>query len=202
MKLEERKASLLKLVDEYREKECRRILDAARAEAAELIAQTYRKERAHLHERIVSERSRALARIQAARAERTTRERRSSERANIERLDITWPRLRARLLARWLEPAGRCAWTRRYLLQALELLPQGRWHVRHAAEWGESERQDATEELGGQLDAAPGFETDGRIQAGLIVESEGAVLDASLDGLMRDRARLEARLLALLEQPS
>ena len=36
------------------------------------------------------------------------------------------------------------------------------------------------------------------LRAGLVIESAGAVLDASLDGLLSARRRLEARLLALL----
>ena len=36
--------------------------------------------------------------------------------------------------------------------------------------------------------------------AGLIVESGNALLDASLEGLLRDRKRLEARLLVLLAE--
>lgn len=199
MKLEDRTTALLKLVEEYRERECRRVLDAARAEAAELIAHTYRRDRAHLHTQIVSERSRAQARTQAALAERSTRERSTRERANLSLLGAAWPRLRAHLAARWLDPGGRRVWTERYLRQAVDLLPKGRWLVRHAVEWGESERRESAAKLAEGLGAAPRWETDGRIEAGLIVGCEGAVLDASLDGLMRDRARLEARLLALLE---
>jgi hypothetical protein len=71
--------------------------------------------------------------------------------------------------------------------------------VRHAAEWVESERKRAADELSGRLGIVPRFETDGRIDAGLIIEYEGAVLDASLDGLMCDRNQLQGRLLALLE---
>jgi hypothetical protein len=202
MNLEERKAGLLQLVEEYRERECRRLLEAAREEAATLIGQTYRKERAHLHARVVSERSRAQALVQAARAERATRQRWSSERAHLGLLDAAWPRLRARLAARWGEPAGRRVWTERYLAEALGLLPKGRWEIRHAAGWGEEERLGATQELSQRLGCAPRFETDGRIAAGLIVEAGGGVLDASLDGLLRDRRRLEARLLALLRAPA
>jgi hypothetical protein len=42
------------------------------------------------------------------------------------------------------------------------------------------------------------FLADPGIAAGLIIEGGAAVLDASLDGLLADRQRLEARLLALL----
>jgi hypothetical protein len=198
MNVEERKAALLKLVEEYRERECRRLLEAAREDAAALIGQTYRRERAHLHGRIVSERSRAQALIQAARAERATRQRWSSEQANMALLDAAWPRLRGRLAARWRDPGGRRAWAERYLAEALALLPKGRWQIRHAGGWGEHERRDAAAVLTERLGAAPRFETDGRLEAGLIIECGGGVLDASLEGLMRDRRLLEARLLALL----
>jgi hypothetical protein len=198
MNLEERKAALLKLVEEYRETECRRILDAAREEAGRVISETYRKERAHLHERVVSERSRAQARIQAARAERATRERWASERISAGLLDSAWPLLRSRLAARWMEPDSRRAWTERYLTEALQLLPKGRWQIRHAAGWEEAERRGLVERLSEHLGAAPRLETDGRLDAGLVIECDGAVLDASLEGLMRDRGQLEARLLALL----
>jgi len=198
MKLEDRQAGLLKLVEQYRDQECARLLDAARAEAKALIAETFRKERAFLHGRIVGERSRALARIQAARAERATRERWSSERTSLGLLGSAWPRLRERMVARWADPAGRQVWADRYLREALLVLPKGRWEIRHAADWSEAERREPTAGLTGRLGRSPRFETDGRIAAGLIIACEGAVLDASLDGLLRDRARLEARLLALL----
>jgi hypothetical protein len=200
MKLEDRRKALLLVVQEYREQECRRLLDAAQAEAAGLIRDTFRKQRSLLHNRVVAERARAQARIQAARAERATRDRRRTEQASIVLLEAAWPLLRARLADLWSVPERRRAWTERYLRRGLELLPRGRWEVRHAAAWSESERGDAVQELSRRLGRSPRFETDGGMEAGLIIACEGAVLDASLEGLLRDRQRLEARLLALLEE--
>ena len=57
-------------------------------------------------------------------------------------------------------------------------------------------------EVGRALGQEPGVEADGNIVAGLVIECGGAVLDASLDGLLRDRPRLEGRLLALLDEGS
>jgi hypothetical protein len=200
VKLEDRERGLLKLVDEYREQECRRMLEAARAEARALIAQAYHKQRALLHTRVVAERGQAQARIQAARAEKATRGRRVSDRANMDLLVAAWPLLRARLASTWSNPRGRRAWTGRFLSDAMDLLPKGRWEIRHAGQWAESERQELLPALEQHLGQSPRFETDGRIEAGLIIACEGAVLDASLDGLLQDRPRLEARLLALLEE--
>jgi hypothetical protein len=198
--LDERQQGLLKLVEDYREQECGRILAAARQEAAELRTQSFRKQRARLHSRIVAERSRARLRIQAARAELATRERWTSERTNLELLQTAWPLLRERLLARWRVPEQRQRWAGTYLRQAIALLPRARWTVRHAPEWRESERREIGAELAERLGEAPRFQSDGGIEAGLIIECGGAVLDASLRGLLQDRARLESRLLALIAE--
>jgi len=198
MNLSERQEGLLRLVDEYREQECRRALEAARSEAAELRSQTYRKQRAYLHRCILSERNRARSLIQAARAEQATRERWTSERKSLELLESAWPLLHERLLAYWRLSEQRRRWAETYLHRALEVLPRGRWTVRHAPEWREQERREILAELTQVLGQAPGFESEGNIEAGLIVESGGAVLDASLGGLLRDRKRLEARFLALI----
>jgi hypothetical protein len=199
MNLAEREESLLRLVAEYREQECRRLLDAARTEAAELLAATFNRERAHLHQRIVAERSRAQGRIQAARAERATRERWVHERTHTDLLAAAWPRLREALLARWRVPRSRAQWVASDLDEALRALPRGRWSIRHAPGWGEDERRAPAARLAEALGEAPRMQTDGDMAAGLVIASGGAVLDASLDGLLRDRPRLEARLLALIE---
>ncbi len=198
MNLDERRKGMLKLVADYREQECRRILDAARREAAELTRQTFRKERARLHAHVVAERSRARSLIQAARAEQATQERWSNERTSLELLESAWPLLRERLLARWQVPGQRQRWADSYLRQAVELLPPARWMVRHAPEWREKERREIAEQLAERLGHRPRFQSEGGLEAGLVVESGGAVLDASLQGLLRDRARLESRLLALV----
>jgi vacuolar-type H+-ATPase subunit H len=199
MKLEEREKRLRKLVEDYRDEESRRILDGAQQEAAELVRHAYEAGRARLHECVIAERSRAEARIQAARAERATRERRRSEQYSVDLLEAAWPMLRARLLARWRDKDGRQRWTEHYLNEALRVLPQGEWTIRHARELSGEEQQAATMGLTDALGRAARFRTDRGIEAGLVVAGGGAVLDASLEGLLRDRSQLEARLLALVE---
>lgn len=199
MNLEERQKALLQLVEDYREQECRRILDAARADAAVLLGVAWRRERGHLHARVVAERARAQARIRAAEAERATRERWVHDRTHADLLAAAWPLLREALLERWRDPAGRERWVRSHLDQAVSVLPKEDWKIRHAREWGEAERREALKRLQPALGRAPRFQTDGGIEAGLTIASGGAVLDATLDGLLRDRPRLEARLLALME---
>ena len=198
MKLEDRVQGLLGLVRDYEARECREILAGAQAEVRRLLAETYRRERARLHERVVSERANARSRILAVRAERDTRIRSSSERANARLLELAWPRLRTQLQSRWSAPQTRRVWIGTALSQALAVLPSGRWTVRHPPDWPATERAELRARLESVLGQAPSFLSDGGLIWGLIIEAEGALLDASLDGLLRDRGRIEARLLALL----
>ena len=200
MNLRERQKGLLKLVDDYRDRECHRLLEAAMDQAEELKSQAFRKQRSHLHTRVLAERSRARERILGARAERATQKRLASEVRNLTLLQTAWPLLHERLAARWQIPEQRRLWADTYLRRALVLLPSGRWTVRHAPGWTDQERGAILSGLQDELGQVPRFRSEAGIEAGLIVESDGAVLDASLGGLLQDRTRLEARLLALIAE--
>jgi hypothetical protein len=200
MNLEEREQGLLRLVDAYREAECRALLETARQEGAELIGRTYQQERARLHQRVLAERAGARERIQAARAERDTRKRAGGERASAHILASAWPRLEAALLASWRDPEGRQTWIHGVLAQARQLLPKGVWTLRHAPDWPQPEWQALGTALAAELGSEPRFVADGSVSAGLAIAGAGALLDGTLEGLLKDRTRIEARLLALLEE--
>jgi hypothetical protein len=198
MNTEERERRLLALIAEYQAAECRTLLESARAEATALLSEAWRRARAQLHERVVSERANARSRLQAARAEHETRSRASGDRANARLLELAWPRLRQVLVARWADPQLRRIWADHAVAQARQRLPVGLWTLRHPPDWSASEWAPLEAQLTNDLNQAPHFRADGALMAGLVIEADGAVLDASLDGLLRDRRRIEARLLALL----
>jgi len=202
MNVEDRAKELLRLVETYRAQECREVMDRARAEVREILRRAWQRERAHLHTSVEAERTRARALIQAARAERATRERTSGDRRNARLLALAWPRLRALLQARWQDPEGREAWVAQGLTTALDALPAGHWTVQHSPDWLAPEEAEPcialAERLARRGAPAPRFVPDPGVAAGLIVECGAARLDASLDGLLLDRPRLEARLLALV----
>ena len=198
MTLEDREARLLGVVEAYREQECRRLLEGAEQEARELLQQTYRKAQRHLHRRVVSERSRVRARIEAAEAEQTTRERMSRERRHLVLLETAWPRLERALLERWGRPEDRREWVNHFVGEALATLPRQTWPLQHAPDLDAADEESVRVELTPKLEHAPILRADPKIRAGLSIRSGDAVLDATLDGLLADRRRLEARLLALL----
>ncbi len=198
MSVAHRERSLLKLVDDERDEACRRILAEAERAAGEALRQVHRKEREHLRRRVNEERTRIQSKIQAVEAERVTRERRQQALRSADILAQAWPLVRAELLARWRDPAGRQRWVARSLRDAARALPAGPWTVRHAAGWPATEQQAVRDALARELGVEPHLRTEPDIAAGLVIDSGGAVLDASLDGLLADRPRLEARLLAIL----
>ena len=202
MNVEERAKGLLNLVEAYRRDECRELIDRASAEATGILRRAWRAERAHLHASVEAERTRARALIQAARAERATRERTSGDRRNARLLALAWPQLTATLQQRWREPQAREAWVAQALAAALDALPAGQWTVRHAPDWAAPGQAAPCVAAAGRLAKrgapAPRFRGDPDLDAGLVVESGAARLDASLAGLLQDRPNLEARLLALL----
>jgi hypothetical protein len=197
MKVEAREQALLQLVDDYRERACRRILGDAEHRGRELLAQVYQKERAALHERVSTERARAQGLIDAARAERSTRHRRLREQRDQAALAALWPALRRVLAEHWAHPEHRPAWVQQTFDRAIRRLPKGAWEVRHAEGWPDAERLEQLKRVFAETGAMPSTRADASLSAGLVIMSGGAVLDASLEGLMSDRARLEARALAL-----
>jgi hypothetical protein len=206
MNLEDRAKGLLKLVESYRTRECREAIERASDEAREILRRAWRRERDHLHASVEGERARARSLIQAARAERATRERFSGDRHNARLLALAWPLLEASLQASWREPQQREAWVSQALGAAWEALPAGLWVLRHAPDWEAPEQAASCVALAGRLAErgapAPSFSADSHLAAGLVVESGAARLDASLEGLLQDRAPIEARLLALLAMES
>ena len=198
MSVEERELALLRLVEEQRDEACRRILAEAEQSARDVLRRTHRKERAHLHRRVLEERGRINGRIQAVEAERVTRERREQARSSAGILEQAWPLLQLGLQRRWETAEGRRRWVGRCLREALRSLPAGAWTVRHAPGWPVAEQQAARDQLAEALGVEPQLRGDPTIDAGLVIDSGGACLDASLRGLLADRQRLEARLLALL----
>jgi len=197
MNVEERERMLLKLVEDWREQECRKIIAEAEARAAELRKQAFSRERAALHQRVVAERSRARSLIQAARAERMTRERRRSEHGDALVIGEAWPRLRARLTERWRDPEGRARWVAGALQQALARLPHRGWVIRHPSDWMADEQSRLAADVETETGHMPTLEPDANLVAGLVIGGSGALLDMSVDGLLRDRAHIDARLLAL-----
>jgi len=196
MNTEERERALLKLLEEERDKACRQLLAEAAKRAGTIKREAYHRERGLLHQRIDAERHRARDLLRAASAERSTAERRRGEQADAGLIAAAWPRLRAHLMDRWASGDGRVQWVSAALAQARGALPPTDWTIRHARGWPESERAAALADLARHGIPAPALRADATLSAGLVIAAPGGELDMSLEGLLEDRARVAARLLA------
>jgi hypothetical protein len=89
-----------------------------------------------------------------------------------------------------------------YLRRALRAVPCGSdgWRIETHPAWTEAERAHWSEQLRIDGVVPVRFEVAPAISAGFRVISGNNVLDATLDGLLADRAQLEGRLLHHLQR--
>jgi hypothetical protein len=200
MKLEERTRLLLDLVEAHRAKRCEELLSAARARARAIRGEAWREARMRLHAALGQERERAAREIALAQAQFNTRLRQHRQREANELLREAARRLPDALARRWRDPPARAQWAEAILMHAAALLPDGEWEIRHPPDWPAAERERAVRALAHPPRGAVRFTPDPASRAGLRVHAGHNVVDGSAAGLLVERAAIEARLLARLEE--
>lgn len=198
MKLGQQTLDLLKIAESYRAERYQALLDQASAESRAILKSAHAAARQALRSRLAPEQQRLAAEIAATEAKLVTQRRTREQRRVIGILGEAWPRLVQALRARWETPAGRAAWVVQHLSIALLALPATEWLIRHPENWPATEREQADQWLQAHGIAGARFEVDPELPAGIRVVCGLNVLDASLDGLLADRAQIEGRLLHYL----
>jgi len=199
--LEQRTAALLALVEDYRARRCAALLYPAREQARAILRAARAQSRHRLHAAIGELRRRLAAEVGAAQARAATERRLAEQRQLLGLLREAWSELREALLRRWREPATRQQWLEAQLQRAQRVLAcrSGEpWQIDHAADWPQAERDVVIDRL-----RAAGVEvTTARsrddIDGGIRIRAGANVVDATIDGLLADRAAVEGRLLDLL----
>lgn len=192
--------TLLALVERHRADRCAALLAQAEARRAVLLTQAHREARARMREAIRAERRRGEDRLAATRAQLQTRRRQQQHRTALLLLEQGWERLVQAVLARWQSAPERHLWVAALLHQARERLPRGAWVIEHPPGWDGAECAELLAPLEAHCGGAPQLRADARLLAGLRIRAEEACLDGSLDGLLADRAAIEAQLLAQLHR--
>jgi hypothetical protein len=191
---------MLKLVEEHELGRCREALTRAHAQAQVMRREAQRVARARMHAHIQAlkqERRRALA---LASAELDTAQRQHRNRCDYALIETGLKQLDAALANRWQDAAARHQWVERVVRNARARLPRERWEISHPPGWPESEQRELAARLAPELGAAPVFRAEIGIRAGLCVRAGTARLDGTLDGLLADRAAIEALMLAELAE--
>jgi len=200
--LEQRTAALLALVEEFRSRRCAELLDPARSQARALLRNARVEGRQRVHTTIGEARQRLAGEVGAAQARLATERRLVEQRQAVLVLQQAWAALRGALRARWRDGDARRLWLDAHLARALRVLPRERWQVEFAADWPPAERESFAARIAaaGVTDAS--WQSHGDIDGGLRIRAGSNVVDATIDGLLADRAALEGRLLDLLQEGS
>jgi hypothetical protein len=186
------------------------VRDAAAARRAELVTKAQSEASAILREALGEARRaarralddarrRGRERLGAARAMLETRQRLALHRRHAALLAAGWQALPAALVARWQRETTRSLWIEATLAAARRSLPKGGWRVVHPADWPKPEREAIGAAILRDTGVAPELGDDGTIRAGIALAAAGTRIDATLSGLLSDRADIEAALLELLE---
>jgi hypothetical protein len=200
MNVEQQARALLDLVEADRARRCAQILGDERSRAAALLSQAHADARVRMRQAFAEQRLRRRERIAAAQAQLATQRRLHEQQRNAALLRLAWQHLPGELLALWQRPDSRAAWAARVLHSARACMPRASWRIVHPADWPAPERQALAQQLVAEPGAAaPTFEADPAMVAGLKIVANGNVIDGTLAGLLADRAAIEARLLRRLE---
>jgi vacuolar-type H+-ATPase subunit H len=195
--------ALLERVSQAREAECAEILRAAREEAAAIEAQAFREARQRVREAIAAERRRFDQEQRSAEAQARTRLRRLEQKAVRRLLDNAWEQLRTELERRWRSGPTRRDWVVAALRQAVRVLPGRHWRVEHPPDWDPDELAEHFHHIqeADEVDQIR-FEAVDELRAGIRLSASGAILDATLRGLLAEPRRVESELLGHLAAES
>ncbi len=200
MSIEQRVQALIEIAEDYRAKRCGALLAAAREESGRIVAEARAAARGRIREALSREHDRLAGSIEQAQARLVTLRRVRMLKRAAAVLTQAWPRLEQALAQRWQSAAGRKAWVEQHLAVARDVLPAAAWTVLHPPGWHAAERDQALLWLRQHGIADARVAPDATLEAGIRVVCGMNVLDASLAGLLADRAPIEGRLLQYLEE--
>ncbi len=196
MNLEQQMQALLKVAEDFRAERCSALLAAAKRESRRLLAEVHAAMRRRVREALAAEREQLACAVAEAQAKLVTRHREHRQKRTVAALKQAWPRLEHALCERWQSPSGRARWVERHLAIAKTVLPPNAWTIIHPLQWPDAEQAQACLQALGIEGAS--FQADATLRAGIRVVSGPNTLDASLEGLLPDRAAIEGRLLHYL----
>ena len=188
---------LLDVVEQHRDEKCAAIRASAQAEAKALLRTAWREARERLHNDNVETRRLVEQTLASHDAQQQTRRRQQRQANDVVLLVKAREALQAALLQRWRQPLSRQQWCEALVNAAVTTLDGKVWTVEHPADWPMSEHEALLAHIKSLCGKTPRLQANADISAGLRICSDGTCMDATIDGLLRDREHIEAELLAL-----
>ncbi len=188
--------ALLDAVARDRDARCNAFAEESTARARQLLAEARSGARREVGEAVASERRRDREAYRRMQARIDTHHRLQLQRIQKQQLERAWRLLRDALQARWRDPQARRTWIEAALKRAGMVLHADHWTIAHPPDWPQEERSRIHTWLHDRAGVSATFEAEDAIRAGLCVRRDQACFDATIDGLLAARHRIEAQLLA------
>ena len=195
--LDDKVRHLLDVVAQHRDEKCAVIRANAEAEARTLLRTAWREARQRMHSENAETRRRVERALASHEAQQQTRARQQRQADDAVLLVAARAALQAALLQRWQQPASRQQWCEALVNAAATTLDGKAWTVEHPADWPMSEHDALLQHITSLCGKTPRLQAKADISAGLRICAEGTCMDATIDGLLHDRERIDAELLAL-----
>ena len=191
--------ALVREVTQQLDDEAAAVIATAERDAKTLLAEARRLARARLHETIDGLRHERMRRLAQASAQLETEVRMQDQQRAKQALAEVTPMLREELNARWRDRNKRKLWTDAIAHFCRARLRAGVWLVEHPADWDGAEQRAFADVLGSEPVATIDYRPDHDLTAGLRIKSDGAVLDATPQGLLADDRNVAALLLDAID---
>jgi hypothetical protein len=191
---------LLGVVIESREKRCAEVRDKAHQQQKDIIRQAYELGRARLHRHVNGLREKYRIRVSAATARNQTLLRKQHQKKDRAILDVAWPLLREAMLKQWNNKQSRRNWLDAAIAKASSMLITHHWHIEFPSDLDEEELNRIKQGLTSSKGKGPKFVAKDDIAAGIRISTHGTVIDATLEGLLKQKTLIEAELIARVKQ--
>jgi hypothetical protein len=188
---------LLDVVAKHRDEQCQALRDAAEAEVKTLLRTAWHEARERLHQDNAETRLMVAQQLASHEAQQQTRLRRQRQARDERLLATARVALQAALLQRWQQPQFRQQWGEALVDAAAATLDGKEWTVEHPADWPVSESEELLASIKSRCGKVPRLQANAGIEGGLRICAGSTCMDATIDGLLRDRERIDAELLAL-----
>jgi len=187
---------LLKVVNQYEQEHCDATRNRAREQADSIIKDAYQRVRERTRRSIEEVRSRSLQDLKMAEASLQTQIRLARHKLDEAFLEQAWASLRDVLCLRWKDKEMRSQWINEIVQKADEALISRQWTLECPDSLTDDECNKLNEKLQSLNLESLDLKQGENINAGLRICAGGACIDGSVDGLLRQRARIEEMFLA------
>ena len=188
---------LLDVVEQHRDEKCAAIRTSAQAEAKAQLRTAWREARQRLHNDNIETRRGVEQALASHEAQLQTRRRQLRQADDEVLLATARTALQAALQQRWQQPKSRQQWCEGLINAAVTTLDGKVWTVEYPADWPMSEHDALRERIHSLCGKTPRLQASADISAGLRICADRTCVDATINGLLQDRERIDAELLAL-----